>query len=189
MFCKGLKSEPRNLEALYGMGQIARLEGRFEEAETTFKRILEINPRMASSWAALPGMRKMTAADADWFKGAKEIAASGIHSLEEANVRFAMGKYCDDVDNHAQAFQHFKRANELLKTAARDYDRERRTGHVDDLIRIYTPEAISKIQGASDSTKPVFVVGMPRSGTSLAEQIIASHPSRTEPVSCRFGKP
>ena len=47
------------------------------------------------------------------------------------------------------------------------------------MIRVYSREAISKFQGGgSDSEKPVFVVGMPRSGTSLAEQIIASHPAR-----------
>jgi Flp pilus assembly protein TadD len=176
-FAKVLKSEPRNLEAMHGMGQLAVLEGRFEEAEATFKRILKLDPKMASSLAALPGIRKMTAADAGWFTAAKEIAASGIHPLEEANLRFALGKYCDDVDDYAQAFQNFKRANELLKTAAEDYDREQRTQHIEDLIRIYTRDAISKIQGASASTKPIFVLGMPRSGTSLAEQIIASHPA------------
>jgi hypothetical protein len=89
-----------------------------------------------------------------------------------------MGKYCDDVNDFARAFQNFKRGNELLKTAAEDYDRRERSHLIDDLIRVYTREALSKIEIAeSSSRKPVFVVGMPRSGTSLAEQIIASHPA------------
>ncbi len=60
----------------------------------------------------------MTNADGDWFKCAEAFAKSGIPPLEEANLRFALGKYCDDVKDFAQAFQNFKRGNELLKTTA-----------------------------------------------------------------------
>ena len=103
---------------------------------------------------------------------------SGISIWQEAELRFAIGKYCDDVKDFAQAFQNFKRGNELLKTAAEDYDRKGRSQFIDELIRVYSRESISNIGAAgSSSAKPVFVVGMPRSGTSLAEQIIASHPA------------
>jgi tetratricopeptide (TPR) repeat protein len=177
-FAKVLKTTPRNFFALFGMGQIAMAEGQFEEAETTFRRIIELNPKMTNAWAALPLTRKMTKADGEWLKGAAEIATSKIHPLEEANLRFGMGKYCDDVNDFADAFKNFKRGNDLLKTAAEDYDRKERSHLIDRLIRVYSREAISKIGSAgSPSAKPVFVVGMPRSGTSLAEQIIASHPT------------
>jgi tetratricopeptide (TPR) repeat protein len=177
-FAKVLKTTPRNVFAMFGMGQIAMAEGQFEEAETTFRRIIELNPKMTNAWAALPLTRKMTKADGEWLKGAAEVATSKIHPLEEANLRFAIGKYCDDVNDFADAFKNFKRGNELLKTAAQDYDRKERSNLIDELIRVYSREAISKIGSAgSSSAKPVFVVGMPRSGTSLAEQIIASHPA------------
>jgi len=177
-FAKVLKSGPRNTLALYGMGQIAAVEGQFEEAETTYRRIIELSPKMTNAWAALPGTRKMTNADSEWLNSAEEIATSGIEPLEEANLRFAIGKYCDDVSDFEQAFQNFKRGNELLKTVADGYDRKERSHLLDQLIRVYSRQAISKIGAAGSlSTKPVFVVGMPRSGTSLAEQIIASHPA------------
>jgi len=177
-FAKVLKTNSRNVLALFGMGQIATLDGRFEEAETTYRRIIELNPKMVNAWAALPLTRKMTNADGEWLKSAQEIATSAIHPMEEANLRFAMGKYCDDVNDFALAFQNFKRGNELLKTAAEDYDRKERSSFISKLIRVYSPEAISTIgPPGSSSAKPVFVVGMPRSGTSLAEQIIASHPA------------
>ena len=177
-FAKVLRAAPRNTQALFGIGQVAALEGRFEEAEATFKRAIEIDPKMPEAWASLGGIRKMTTADGEWFKSAEKIATSNVYPLEEANLRFAMGKYCDDVGEYAQAFQNFKRGNELLKAAAADYDRKGRSRLIDQLIRVYTREEISKIQiPGSASSKPVFVVGMPRSGTSLAEQIIASHPA------------
>jgi tetratricopeptide (TPR) repeat protein len=177
-FAKVLKTAPRNVLALFGMGQIATAEGRFEEAETTYRRILELNPKMTNAWAALVGTRQMTSADGDWLKNAEEIAASDIHPMEEANLRFAMGKYCDDVHDFSGAFENFKRGNELLKTAAESYDRKARSDLIDESIRVYSRDAISTIgAGGSASAKPVFVLGMPRSGTSLAEQIIASHPA------------
>jgi tetratricopeptide (TPR) repeat protein len=177
-FAKVLKTTPHDFRALFGMGQIAMVEGRFEEAESTFRRIIEINPKMTNAWATIALTRKMTNADVEWLKSVEEIATSAVHPLEEANLRFSMGKYCDDVNDFARAFQNFKRGNELLKAAAADYDRKERSHLIDQLIRVYSREAISKIGAAgSSSAKPVFVVGMPRSGTSLAEQIIASHPA------------
>ena len=177
-FAKVLKAHPGNVLALQGMGQIAASEGRFDDAETTFKRILELDPKRPAAWSALATLRKMTIADADWSAKMEEIATSGIDPLEEAQLRFAMGKYGDEVGNFAQAFQNYKRGNELLKNAAKDYDRKERSHLVDELIRGYSRKAISTMEGAgSDSARPVFVVGMPRSGTSLAEQIIASHPA------------
>jgi Flp pilus assembly protein TadD len=177
-FAKVLKSAPSNVQALHGMAQVDALEGRFDEAESTFRRIIEIDPKMPKAWAGLAGTRKLTKADAEWFKGAEKIATSGIDPMDEANLRFAMGKYCDDVRDFAQAFQNFKRGNELLKSAAKDYDPKARSHLVDELIRIYTRDSISNIGvPGSSSARPVFVVGMPRSGTSLAEQIIATHPA------------
>jgi tetratricopeptide (TPR) repeat protein len=177
-FEKVLKVAPRHADALYLMGHVAKLDGRFEEAEARFKRALDIDPKMPNAWAALAGTRKMTSSDAAWLERAEEIAASGIMPFEEAELRFAIGKYCDDVNDFEQAFENYKRANQLLKTVADTYERDARTCFVDDMIRVYTPEAISTVKGGtSASMKPVFVVGMPRSGTSLVEQIIASHPA------------
>jgi tetratricopeptide (TPR) repeat protein len=177
-FAKALKTEPRNRLALFGMGQIAMVEGRFEEAEAAYRHVAELDPKMTNAWAALADTRKMTSADSEWMKSAEVMAKSAIHPLEEANLRFAMGKYSDDIHDFAQAFQNFKRGNELLKSLAEDYDRKERSHVIDESIRVYSRDAISKIGAAgSPSEKPVFVVGMPRSGTSLAEQIIASHPA------------
>ncbi len=177
-FAKVLRAAPRNVGSLQGMGQIAAFEGQFEEAESMFRRVIAIDARMPDAWAALAVNRKMTSADQEWLKNAEMIAESGIHPLQEVNLRFAIGKYYDDVEDFARAFQNFRRGNELLKAAAKDYDRKERSRRIDEMIRVYSRDAVSKMDGAgSSSAKPVFVVGMPRSGTSLAEQIIASHPA------------
>jgi tetratricopeptide (TPR) repeat protein len=179
-FEKVLRVAPRNTDALLGMGQLATIEGRFEEARELFERTLEIDPYLPGTWAALVRIRRMTSADHAWLKSAERIAASGIPPAEEADLSFAIGKFCDDVGDFKRAFRSYQRGNELLKAAAAPYGRRAREQFVEDLIRVYTREAVSRVgAGASASTRPILLVGMPRSGTSLVEQIIASHPSAT----------
>jgi tetratricopeptide (TPR) repeat protein len=175
---KALRAAPGNVQALVGTGQIEALEGRFSEAEAAYRRALEVDPGAACGWAGLVWLRKMTPADGAWLKRAAEIAASGLTPIDESTMLFAIGKYCDDVGDFARAFRSYRRANELHKIRTEPYDPEARTRFVDDLVRVYTREALSRARaGASDSARPVFVVGMARSGTSLVEQIIASHPA------------
>jgi tetratricopeptide (TPR) repeat protein len=177
-FEKALKYQPRNADALCGLAQISMTEGGFDQAGALLTRALEANPRMPRALAFQAGLRKMTPADSAWVKSAEEVAASEITPLEESELRFAIGKYYDDVQDFKSAFQNYKHANDLLKPIAEPYDREAYKGFIDAMIRIYTPEVVARVNdGASNSIKPVFVVGMPRSGTSLTEQIISSHPS------------
>jgi tetratricopeptide (TPR) repeat protein len=177
-FQKVLKADPRHAEALLGLGQIARTEGHFAESESFIKRALKVEPKLPGAWAAMNSIRRVTIADSNWLKEAEEIAASGISVWQEAELRFAIGKYCDDVEDFERAFQNYRRANELLKTVALKYDRQAQSTFADDLIRSHSREALARaIDGGSASMKPVFVLGMPRSGTSLVEQIIASHPA------------
>ena len=178
-FTKVLKAAPRHVHALFGMAELALLDGRFDEAEKLVNRTLELDPRMVSALASVPSLRKMSAADAPWLKTATDLAAGGLAPIEESDLRYAMGKFCDDTDDFERAFENYQRANDLLKTAADDYDRKERTQLIDELIRGYDRDALAKAgrDGGSTSSKPVLVVGMPRSGTSLAEQIIAAHPA------------
>lgn len=173
---KALKMAPRHVGALIGSAEIEESEGHFGEADKLIRLALEADPEAPDAWAIQARLRKMTRSDVGWVEGAERIASGGIASMHEATLRFAIGKYYDDVRDFARAFRSYQRANELQKMAASPYDRPARTQFVDDLVSLYTREALSGAgPGASDSERPVFVVGMMRSGTSLVEQIISSH--------------
>ena len=177
-FEKTLKTAPRDTEALLGLGLIAKMEGHFSEAEALFKRILEYKPKTANALAALATLRKMTAADGDWLRAAQELVTEGLDVLHEADLRYSIGKYYDDIGEFDDAFRSFEAANRLLKSVVAKYDREARDGFIDDVLRIYSKDVIAADRRVTpNSGGPVFVLGMPRSGTSLAEQILASHPS------------
>jgi tetratricopeptide (TPR) repeat protein len=175
---KALRLAPRNVDALLAAASVATREGHFTDGEAMFRRALEIDPKAPGGWAGLAGLRRMTAADGAWLEGAEACLTAGLEPLPESSLRYAIGKYYDDLGDYPRAFRSYQRANELQRTVARPYDREARTRFVDDLIRVYGSEQVSAAQpGASDSTVPVFVVGMPRSGTSLVQQILSSHPA------------
>ncbi len=177
-FDKALKSAPRHAEATVGLGMTATIEGRFDDAEKQYRRALEFDPKAAGALAGLVTLRRVTAPDPGWLQRATELAESGVLPAEEASLRFAMGKYFDDLGQYGSAFESYRRGNALLKELAEGYGHDAHKRFVDDMIRVYTREAIAGVgAGASASTKPVLVVGMLRSGTSLVEQIIASHPS------------
>jgi Flp pilus assembly protein TadD len=175
---KVLRVEPRHADTLYGLGMLARTEGRFEAAEDLFKRALMANPRMARGWSALAGLRKMDPAEQVWLRRAQQTADTLSSPAEEAGVRFAIGKYFDDLGDCGEAFKSYRRANELLKSIAAPYERGVRTQFVDDMLNVYEPGTLAQAgSGSSTSSKPILVVGMMRSGTSLVEQILASHPA------------
>jgi tetratricopeptide (TPR) repeat protein len=177
-FEKALKHEPRNADVIFGMSIIAKTEGSFDEADVLLNRALQISPKMPKGLAAWATLRKMTPSDGNWLERAVEVAASGVSPLDESELRYAIGKYYDDIEDFKHAFQNYERANDLLKPIAEPFDRDAYQRFVDTMIQAYTPETVARADGgASASTKPVLLVGMPRSGTSLTEQIISSHPS------------
>ena len=176
-FEKALRMKPQDAAALTSLGWLAGIEGRFEEAEKHYRAALEVNPLHPGAWALLAGLRRMTDADKDWLQGVERTLADGVPALEESKLRYAMGKYFDDLGKHSRAFEQYKRANELQKLIAAPYDRAARTRLIDETIGVYTREQLAQpAKGASESARPVFVTGMMRSGTSLIEHIIASHP-------------
>ena len=176
-FEKAIRLQPGHAGALCGSGWLAALEGRSAEAESLYRKALASDPKKIDAWTALADLRRMTPDDEDWRQAVEKMLKAGAAPLEEASLHYALGKYFDDVGKYSEAFSHYRRANELQKLVAKPYERPRREAFVDDMIRTYTRERLAQRRaGASGSVQPVFVVGMMRSGTSLVEQIIASHP-------------
>jgi tetratricopeptide (TPR) repeat protein len=174
---QALALEPKNVEALALLGELHADRGRFAEAQQLFHSALAIDPHCASVYCSLATHRKMTTADSDWLRGAEGLLARQLPVGHEISLRYALGKYCDDLQHYDQAFGHYRRANELTKRYGRVYDAAKLTRHIDQIMRSCDAALVRQQHGeACASELPVFILGMPRSGTSLAEQILASHP-------------
>ncbi len=173
-----LAIDPQNAAALCLLGELCADLGQFAEAEQLFAQSIAAHPDYPSAYCSIAAHRKMTRDDAAWLGGAEALLSKRLSIGQEINLRYALGKYFDDVGNYDQAFGHFRAANELTKRYRSAYDRLKLTQRVDQIIARFDADFMRRCADtASDSQLPVFIIGMPRSGTSLAEQILASHPA------------
>jgi tetratricopeptide (TPR) repeat protein len=151
--------------------------GRLDEARAAYAAALSSDPKLASVHLALADLR--TFGPDDPGLAAMERLAERIDALdvqEQMQLHFALGKAYGDLDQHEQSFRHLVRGNSI-KRRQLDYDEKAMLGLFDRIRRSFTPELVGGKQEAGDpSSVPVLIVGMPRSGTTLIEQILASHP-------------
>jgi tetratricopeptide (TPR) repeat protein len=175
---EALAIEPDLLAAITLMAELRADQGQFSEVEQLYLRAISIDPESPEAWAGIARSRKMTNGDAAWLSAAQRIVASGLPPRQEVPLRYAIGKYYDDVRDYANAFLNYQRANELSKLFAEKYNRHTHEQTVDKRIQLYSSDWLARhTQVDNTSARPIFIVGMPRSGTTLAEQILASHPA------------
>lgn len=162
--------------AIVLLAELRADQGQFAEAEALLRQAIAIEPNSAEAWAGICGLRKMTANDSAWLLEAQRIASQPLPKRAQIQLRYAIGKYFDDVGDYAEAFTNYRRANELTKQCTAGYDRLQQTRAVSESNRRYDHRWLSEARSAANTAQqPVLIVGMPRSGTSLAEQILASH--------------
>jgi tetratricopeptide (TPR) repeat protein len=175
---RALEIAPNSAETLAFLGEIHADRGQFADAAELFKRAISIDPDLPEGWAGIARYRKMDDSDAPWLAAAQRLVAKRLPIQHEINLRYAIGKYFDDVKDFEHAFASYRLANELTKRYGVSYSRERLTRRVDRITVAYDRNWLRQTRlEANPSERPVFIVGMPRSGTTLTEQILASHPA------------
>ncbi len=175
---QALTIDPDCVSALIVLAELRADAGLFGEAEQLFRRALSADPASAEALAGLARVRRMGPADASWLAATQRLVERGIPPYQEMLLRYAMGKYFDDRGEFGYAFQNYTSANALAKRCGPRHDRGALTAAIDRIIRSHNRAWIERPRALVDqSVRPVFIVGMLRSGTSLAEQILASHPA------------
>ena len=182
-FREALRLKPASANARNNIGFTLEAQGRPDEALTEFKEALRLEPNnsmamLALSALSLAGHYRF---DEEEIRRLEALAArDDLPDDERSRIHFALARARDRAGDHNEAFAHYRRGNELRKgIAARAgfvYDPATHRRLVDQLSAVFTPAWFERMRPfGSDSELPVFVVGMMRSGTTLAEQILASH--------------
>ncbi len=173
-----LTVEPTNAMACDLLGDLLAQSGRFDEAYEWFQRAIALAPEMAGTYYDLVRCRRLTAADEGLLaQMEKALAKSGLDATQGQRLHLALGKAADDLGDYALAMRHLDAADAVRRKTA-SFDSAAFDTQVDRIIARCTPEWIAQAPdlGADDAT-PVLIVGMPRSGTTLVEQIVSSHPA------------
>ena len=173
---KNLSMDQKCLESLNLLGQIFLAEGKKQAARRAFEHCIESDPDLVEPHRSLAKITSFTSKNSQ-FKQMEQLIHSGrIDDMEKSILCFGLAKACGDLGEYAEAFLYLKIGNALKKiNTGYDFEQDKhmfsRIQENADLIQIAAKEI--KIKKAART--PIFVVGMPRSGTTLVEQILSSH--------------
>lgn len=181
-FANALENDPRCAEAAYGIARLNHFSGDVAETEIWCRRALSIEPGHADAFGLLAESAKGPAAQNDLAAVELALAAPRLRGSKKISLLFAKGDFLHALKRADDAFGAWSMANELKADQARvsgkDYDPEAHEGTISNLIRLF-PDSKSTIalpRNSDDAATPIFIVGMPRSGTTLLEAAISAHP-------------
>ncbi|MFT5522569.1 MAG: tetratricopeptide (TPR) repeat protein [Pirellulaceae bacterium] len=172
---EGLKLAPRNAAGFNNLANVHKDLGQIDEAIVNYQKAIELNPSFGQAYSNLSQSRRHN----EELRGEVEkmeqvLAKVPLSDDSKSHVHFAIGKAYDDLKEYDKAFPHFAKGNSIIPLR---FATDKFVAYVDSIIATYNQQFFdnNSIRG-SESEFPVFIIGMPRSGTSLIEQILASHP-------------
>ena len=178
---KTLALDPKHAMAHDLLGNLLSEVGRFDEARECFERAIAIAPLLAGCYYDLVRCRPVTSSDNDGDSGLLQrmeaaLTTPGLDAAQRLRVHLAIGKAADDLGDYALAMHHFDAADAVRRSST-PFDSAAFSVEVKRLMDRCTPELMARARDlGSDDATPVLIIGMPRSGTTLVEQIISMHP-------------
>jgi tetratricopeptide (TPR) repeat protein len=167
--------QKKNVHVWLNYGHVLRAAGRGREAECAYRRCLELNPGLAAAWLNLADIRtcRLTVEDIEIME--KHLGREDLGEESRIQFEFALGRAYEGKTEYCVSFGHYARGNALQRARVR-YDREIFASLVTRLCSQYTRAFFgARVGWGSASQDPIFIVGVPRSGSTLVEQILASH--------------
>jgi tetratricopeptide (TPR) repeat protein len=158
-------------------GHGLRTLGRINEAIAAYDRCLALDPDCTDALWSLANLKTYRFSDQARVAMAAQLARPSLGPHDRSNLHFTLGKADEDAGRYAEAFDHYVEGN-AIEHARRAYDPERTSAFVRDTKALFSPAFFAERAGwglAADD--PIFIVGLPRSGSTLVDQILASHPA------------
>jgi tetratricopeptide (TPR) repeat protein len=176
---KALSIRPDHVGALNNLGVALRATGRIDEAIGYFEKAIVAIPQRAGLYYALANSTRLS--ESDPHVARMKQMANEMHALkleDQIGLHFALAKVFADTGDHQRSFQHLLKGNTLKRQQFEGYEERKLLESFERIKTIFDTRLLAEKNGGGNSSKiPIFIVGMPRSGTSLVEQILASHPN------------
>jgi len=181
IYKRALEIDPAYDKAMLGVSQLYAISGKMADAEKMLIKVLAIKPDNLEAMVLMAHARKIKPDDKilSALLAIEKVARNSKPPMPHQEViplHFALGKCFDDLGDHERAFSYFLQGCKLKRSTI-EYDAAQMTQQFDNVMQVFNLETIKRLRGSGNpSNVPIFVLGMPRSGTTLTEQIIASHP-------------
>jgi len=172
-----LQGHPHAVPVLLELAHLLHDAGDIEEAETIYRRVMGMHIESSRACYGLAGIRRFAARDDGIIREMETLLADKrATDTDRYNIHFALGKIHDDCGNYDQAFSHYRKGN-AIQHQTLNYSRTRHEAYITAIMGVFNKDFFERHADLGcRQALPVFIVGMPRSGTTLTEQIIASHP-------------
>ncbi len=164
---------PANIQML--RGHALKTIGRHEEAVAAYRSAAEKRPGFGDAWWSLANMKTFRFSDAEVDHMALQEASGALPPVDRYHLCFALGKAHEDREDFRLSFEYYARGNRLKHEEVR-YSADRMQSDFDRQKALFTPERVRALDGLGfQAPDPIFIVGLPRAGSTLVEQILASH--------------
>lgn len=175
LFKQALERQEDHAGALAGLGHVLKTIGQYEESIAAYRRCAELNPDHGEAYWSLANLKTFEFSNNEVTKMQEMIENPALLNEPKVNFLFALGKAREDRKQFDAAFEHYQRGNELRRSAE-SYDPVSTMDTHDRLIEVFSADFFAqRSDWGHGSNAPIFIVGLPRSGSTLLEQILASH--------------
>lgn len=173
-FERAVAAQPGNASYLFNLGASLRFLGRFDEAEDALERAIAANPLFDRAHSVLADLRKQTP-ERNHVDRLVALLPAVVGDVDaELRVRHALAKEYEDLGDYDNAFATLA-AGKAKKRAALGYSFDTDRALFAAVQALFPPERFARVEAGDATTEPIFVLGMPRSGTTLVERILSSH--------------
>lgn len=170
-----LADYPQQENVWLNYGHALKTAGRQEEGIAAYRQCIALAPRRGAAYWSLANLKtfRFTSTDVEAMRA--QLGADHLSRDDRLQLHFALGKALEDAASYEESFRHYAEANRMRR-ASSAYDARRTTARVERSRRLLTRELFSSRRGyGADAPDPIFIVGLPRAGSTLLEQILASH--------------
>jgi tetratricopeptide (TPR) repeat protein len=170
-----LREYPANAKVWLSFGHVLKTEGLQEECVDAYRRCIALDPELGEAYWSLANLKTFRFSAADLAAMRAQLADPKLDAANRVHFHFALGKALEDARDYAPSSDHYLQGNALHRASVR-YDPALNTARITRQKAFFTREFFAQRAGfGHDAPDPIFIVGMPRAGSTLLEQILSSH--------------
>jgi len=166
---------PNQARAQMSFGHALKTVGRLDEAIGAYRKCVELSPEVGEAYWSLANLKTFRFSDEDIEQMRAQVTTEGGDPDDQSHIAFALGKALEDRGEFDESFHFYRRGNSIRGVNHR-FSAKVNVYNTARQIRVFTPEFLESLEGVGcPAPDPIFIVGLPRAGSTLLEQILASH--------------